>query len=410
MAHERFVVAQLGARMHYAVPRIFHEAGILERLYTDSYVGNKPWLVRTLGLIPAPLRSGAAGRLLGRTDECIPPAKVTSFDAFGLQYARAQRRARGTAELARIYADFARRFGERIVARRPDADAIWAFNGAALELFRWAKERGIRCILEQTSAPKRLARGLVAEELERWPGWQPGLRLPPEPDPLAEREEEEWALADHIVAGSQFVVDGIHRCGGPAHRCSVVPYGVDTKRFASAAPGAKQSSPGRLRVLFAGEVGLWKGVPYLLEALRQLGPEDVEARFAGCVALARDKLAPYHQVATFLGPVPRSKMPELYRWADVLVMPSLSEGGPVVVYEALAAGVYVITTPNAGSVLPKASALGEIVPIRNAEAITEALRRRRDLGPDAERGGGSPPAVSLEDYRDRLLHAACAPL
>jgi hypothetical protein len=46
MADARFIVAQLGARMHYAVPRIFHEAGILERLYTDSYVGNKPWLAR----------------------------------------------------------------------------------------------------------------------------------------------------------------------------------------------------------------------------------------------------------------------------------------------------------------------------------------------------------------------------
>ena len=73
----------------------------------------------------------------------------------------------------------------------------------------------MRCVLEQTSAPKRLARCLVAEELERWPGWQPSLRLPPEPDPLAEREEEEWALADRILAGSQFVIDGIHHVGGP---------------------------------------------------------------------------------------------------------------------------------------------------------------------------------------------------
>src|SRR5918994_2027868 len=96
MADPRIAVAQLGARMHYAVPRIFHEAGLLERLYTDSYVGNKPWLQQVLGSMPAPLRSGVAGRLLGRTDDRIPPAKVTSFDTFGVRYASAQRRAKGT--------------------------------------------------------------------------------------------------------------------------------------------------------------------------------------------------------------------------------------------------------------------------------------------------------------------------
>jgi glycosyltransferase involved in cell wall biosynthesis len=99
-------------------------------------------------------------------------------------------------------------------------------------------------------------------------------------------------------------------------------------------------------------------------------------------------------------------MPALYGWADVLVLPSLSEGSATVVYEALAAGIYVIATPNAGSVLSGASAFGEIVPIRSAAAIADALRRRREAGRDAQRHPGSPPRVSLEDYRARLLHAA----
>jgi glycosyltransferase involved in cell wall biosynthesis len=402
MADMRFIVAQLGARRHYAVPWILHEAGMLARLYTDSYVGNKPWLERALGLMPAPFRSGAAGRLLGRTDEGIPPAKVTSFDAFGLQYARAQRRAQGTAELAGIYADFGRRFCERIVARRPDAGAIWAFNGAALELFRWAKDRGIRCVLDQTCAPRRLARDLIAEELERWPGWEPGTRLPPEPNPLAEREEAEWALADRILAGSPFVVDGIRQCGGPVHKCAVVPYGVDTRRFAPAASSSEQLSRRRLRVLFAGEIGLRKGAPYLLEALHQLGPGQVEARFAGSVALARDRLVPYRDVATFLGPVPRVHMPQLYRWADVLVLPSLSEGSASVVYEALAAGVYVITTPNAGSVLTADSPGGEVIPIRTTDAIVDALQRRHSSGPSKFQNSPSP-GISTRGYAQRLV-------
>ena len=382
---------------------------MLERLYTDAYIGNKRWLGQALEAMPERLRPRGVDRLLGRADPRLPPAKVTSFDLFGLACVRAQRNAEDSAALTRVFATSAGEFCKRVIAARPPrADAVWGFNGAALELFRWARQRGMRCILEQTSAPRQLLRDLIAEELERWPGWQLGLHLPPEPNPLADREAEEWELADRIVAGSRFVSDGIRQCGGPAHKCVVVPYGVDTQRFQPAARDQGRLSECRLHVLFAGEVGLLKGVPYLLEALRRLGPDHVEARFAGKVALAGEKLRPYHTVATFLGPVPRMHMPELYRWADVLVLPSLSEGSAAVVYEALAAGVYVITTANAGSVLSGASASGEIVPIRSAEAIADALRRRA-LGPNARPDRGTMPPVSLEDYRDRLLQAAATP-
>jgi hypothetical protein len=71
----RIAVAQLGARMHYALPLIFHEAGMLQRFYTDAYIGNKPWLERALGMVPAPLRSPGASRLLDRKEERIPPAR-----------------------------------------------------------------------------------------------------------------------------------------------------------------------------------------------------------------------------------------------------------------------------------------------------------------------------------------------
>ena len=43
-------VAQLGARMHYAVPRILHAAGMLERFYTDlAAVRGWPALLRAMG-------------------------------------------------------------------------------------------------------------------------------------------------------------------------------------------------------------------------------------------------------------------------------------------------------------------------------------------------------------------------
>ena len=57
-----------------------------------------------------------------------------------------------------------------------------------------------------------------------------------------------------------------------------------------------------------------------------------------------------------------------YRWADVFVLPSICEGSAAVCYEALAYGLPVITTPNAGSVV-RNGVDGYIVPIRDADAI-----------------------------------------
>jgi glycosyltransferase involved in cell wall biosynthesis len=61
-----------------------------------------------------------------------------------------------------------------------------------------------------------------------------------------------------------------------------------------------------------------------------------------------------------------------YGWADVFVLPSLCEGSATVCYEALASGLPVITTPNAGSVV-RDGIDGFIVPIRDAEAIAARL-------------------------------------
>jgi glycosyltransferase involved in cell wall biosynthesis len=132
--------------------------------------------------------------------------------------------------------------------------------------------------------------------------------------------------------------------------------------------------------LFAGTVGLRKGVPYLLEALRSLqGKIPFECKIAGTSEIAPDKLAQYRDVADFLGRVPRSQMNELYQWADVFVLPSICEGSAMVTYEALLSGLPVITTYNAGS-LVRDGIDGYIVKIRDVEAIRDRLIQLYEVG------------------------------
>jgi Glycosyl transferases group 1 len=370
----RVTVAMLGARMHYAVPRLLYEAGLLERFFTDSYIGNKPWLESILRSVPERRAPRELLRWLGRKDAVLPANKVSSFEALGLWYVWARKRAKTHVGMEALYREVARRFSAAILRTGlGEAPIVWGFNNASLELFQAARVQGRQCILEQTILPPELEFKLMREELARWPGWQPGLDILEVDYSAIDRAAQEWALADCIVAGSDFVREGLEQCGVPQGKIRVVPYGVDVNCFSPKAIHERdRRAP--LRVLFVGEVGLRKGVPDLLDALVQLGPARVEARFAGEVTLDHERLGPFAHVATFLGPVPRVQMPEIFRWADVFVLPSIVEGSATATYEALLSGLPVVATLNTGSIV-QSGVEGFIVPIRDPDALAETIGR-----------------------------------
>jgi len=105
------VVAQLGARMHYAVPRLLDRAGLLEHLYTDI-CARKDW-PGLLRFIPPALRPAGIQRLLGRDPAGIPASRITAFTGFGLDYARRLARARTTDERNATYLWSGREFAVR---------------------------------------------------------------------------------------------------------------------------------------------------------------------------------------------------------------------------------------------------------------------------------------------------------
>lgn len=376
MIAPRIAVAMLGARRHYAVPRLLHEAGMLEVLFTDSYIGNKPGLEAALRLIPPQIRPQGFQRWLGRKDSFLPPDKVRSFEFLGLWYSWARRRAQGATEASAVFRDCAIRFNQRIEkAGLGAASIVWGYNGAALEIFQVASREGRRCVLDQTILPRAIERRLITEEQLRFPDWERRFEYQEASLPTDGREEAEWTIADLIVTGSDFVRDGLVSLGVAPEKVRVIPYGVDPLRFMPNQGNRASILKNRpLRILFAGAVGLRKGVPDLLEALRQFKPGEIEAKFVGEIELHDEKLKPYRAWAEFLGPVPRSQMVGLYRWADVFVLPSIVEGSATVTYEAMMSGCPVITTPNAGSMV-RDGIDGFVVPIHAPDKLAEALRR-----------------------------------
>ena len=365
----RFLVTQLGARMHYAVPRILSRAGVLEHFYTDI-CAVKGW-PRHLECLPDGLRTKSIRRLLGRVPHGVPRDQITGFTGLGCGYAWRQAVTRSAAATTKVHLWAARKFCEQV--SRCDwgsATGVYAFNSAGLETLRTARQRGVRGFLEQTIAPWELRAELLRQEEESFPNWTRKTSAPSHADEITARQHAEWEHADRILCGSEFVREGIAKCGGPSDRCQVVPYGVEVPPRREEKP-SPQRRP--LRVLTVGCVGLRKGSPYVMGAAKKLRGA-VEFRMVGTVALRPKAKAELRHWIELVGPVPRSEVAEHFRWADVFLLPSLCEGSATVVYEALGAGLPVICTHNAGSVV-RDRIDGYLVPIRDIDTIVSRLDR-----------------------------------
>ncbi|MGE3314266.1 MAG: glycosyltransferase family 4 protein, partial [Planctomycetaceae bacterium] len=369
----RWIVAQIGARRHYAVPAALSNAGLLACLYTDLHAGHS--LAKLAGAIvperfrPAPLRS-----ILSRGIADVPAERICTLPGFTLRSLMRRSRNEGPGDAYRRWASANRAFNRTVVRSKwPDAGGVYVFNGAGLEILERAKQLGLRTIVDQTDAPFSIEERLLDEERERWPGWERGRITPSDWEPMAERERAEWNLADMILCGSEYVRDGVAAAGGPGECCRVIPYGFGHTHGAT--PNRMLRHPAReLNVLFAGTLCLRKGIPYFGEAARRLSVAPVRFRAVGTQAVSESALGSLERYVEVAGTVPRSRMVEQYEWADVVVLPSISEGSANVCYEALAHGVPVVTTPHAGSVV-RDGRDGFIVPIRDVDALVEVIER-----------------------------------
>lgn len=405
----RIIVAQLGARMHYAVPVLLQRAGMLAHFYTDTYVGRgSAWhsLSQAASLLPEAWRPQVLKKLLGRQENGLPPNKVTAFNFFGLAYARAQSRARDLGELEAVYLEYGRRFGDLVLRQNFAGEGIYALTAAAAPIFQRAADLGKQRILEQISAPTHFDYQLVSEEEHFWPGWEPGYPGLAVWEARLELERWEWHHADAIICPSNFVAQGLQALGVDPRKIYEVPYGIELSRYDTPRRFREDRRP--LRLLSVGTVSLRKGPQYFFQALGQLNTSLVQARFVGPVAIREPYRRLLAKSAEVTGRVPRGEVRRHYEWADVLVFPSLCEGSATVTYEALAAGLPVITTPNSGSVV-RDGVEGFIVPIRDAEAIAnriERLARDRELWAwMSQNARQRAQEFSWEKYGERLVEA-----
>ena len=287
--------------------------------------------------------------------------------------------------------------------RRPAVTAVHAYEDCSLWQFIEAKRLGKACIYDMPIGYyfgwEKARSGLA----EKYFDWMPAGASLPQLRKTQKRQEME--LADLVLAPSNFVADTIHEFH-PHKRVALASYGVD---LAAWAPKPSHAPPEIMTFLFVGQCSIRKGVPLLLKAWRAADLKHARLRLIGqwSVADAKKKELPLH--CAWTGPVSSGQLHSIYREADVFVFPTNFEGRALVVCEALASGLPVLTTDASGADDVVDGTCGQIVPPENLEALVEGLRwfdRNRGRLPELSRAARmNAERCTWDAYRHRVTEA-----
>ena len=399
------LVAHPGAaHFIYELVRAVADLGFPTRFETGFYHDDTGALARVVGALPDPLRQRVARELGRRRFDGVDPAIVHRHADLELPYvaaARLLRRHPATVEQVLHWRN--RRFDARVarVVERAPPTVVIGHDTSALRMLRAARRVGAASVLNQMIGHLAIGDAILREEAERHPEFADSLHADA-PTWLIAQCRDEAREADCVLAPSDYVRRTLIEQGVAVERIALLPFGVRVERFK---PAAAPRDDGVFRLLYVGQISQRKGIKYLLEAVKRLGRRDVELVLVGGIVGSGAGLAPYAACFRHVPNVPHAELHRLFQSADLFVYPSLHEGSALAIFEAMASGLPVITTENAGSMV-RDGVDGYLVPLRDPEAIERRIveligdpERRRAMAASARRRAED---FTWAHYRERL--------
>jgi starch synthase len=344
----RVVQAVFGVFHHFELAHQMHRRGHLQKIYSTW-----PWARLKREGLPRELVGcfpliHTTDYLLGRTRfyPALISAKMNSWNARGFD-----------------------RWTRSIIQ---PCDAFIAISGAGLLTGRKVQASGGKFICDRGSTHQRYQEELLADEYRRW-----GASQPLEKPHITAREEAIYEQADAITVPSTVARRSFLQMGIRGEKVHVIPYGVRLDQFTRTIPPPTDS----FEVLFAGQVSLRKGIPYLLEAFARLKHPKKRLTIVGSVQDdLRDLLEKLpQQNVTFTGSIPQTELAKKMSASHLLVLPSVEEGLALVQGQAMACGCPVLATTASGAEdLFTDGVEGFIVPDRDVDALTSRLQQIAD--------------------------------
>ena len=253
-----------------------------------------------------------------------------------------------------------------------EIDALIGISGSSLRAGALIQRTGGVFICDRGSTHQRYQEQLLAYEFRRW-----GVATPPSDPRDTRREEAIYAACDAITVPSTMAARSFAEMGVPRNKVHVIPYGVRLENFQPTG----EPSADTFDVLFAGAVGLRKGVPYLLDAFARLRHPRKRLRIVGTVQEDIRSVLPKLPMENveMLGSVPQSELAALMSRSHVLALPSIEEGLALVQAQAMACSCPVVCSTNTGGEdLFSDGVEGFIIPIRDPIVLANRLQQLAD--------------------------------
>lgn len=292
----------------------------------------------------------------------------------------------------------------------------------ALVLWDWMRRRELRHVhVHFANSGADIARlavilGAAVDGPDAGWAWSLTMHGPTEFDDRVRQDlPAKYRAAAFIACISDFTRSQVMRDLPPAQwgKVRLVRMGVNAAQFLPARQREGRPSHEVLQVLAVGRLVPEKGLPIMLSAVQALKSRGVPVRLlvAGGGQLF-DELFDVVQrqglvdQVELMGPVSPDLMPDLYRSADVFCLPSFAEGLPVVLMEAMASELPVVSTAISGiPELVDDGVTGVVVPAGRADLIADALHRLAADG-DLRRRLGLAAREAVQRDHDPAVNAA----
>lgn len=273
-------------------------------------------------------------------------------------------------------------FGRTVAVEllKEDWDIVHTWSSVSEEILQGLAGKQTISVLMRGSSHINVQAKLLEEEEQRTGKTQEH----PEAWVIA-RELREYQLTDKISVLSSFARDSFLSQGVSSDKISLLPLGANFDQFRPE-PSIIEERRRRilsgqpLRVLYVGTLSFRKGLDDLARLFHSLAPDTDHGRgfVFRCVGAASpeaaalvEQLKPY---AEFIPSQPQDTLREWYNWGDLFIFPTIEDGYAMVLSQASANGLPILTTTNsAGPDFLEEGRSGWILPIRNSGAFIERL-------------------------------------
>lgn len=395
------LLAHPGTQHSHQLAKQLFRHGILGEFWTGFALAEDSWSGMVAGRhLPQMLRKRLANRILSEVPgQYLRTMPLTEFNAL-----RRMRNGNGNATLHTRN----RIFQERISCGSLEgASAVIGFDTSSWILAERAQHLGKAFFLDQSIAHPKVNESTARTLAQAFPEWN--VTKEEKSPALLACETREHELATNIVAGSSYTRKSLIENGVSPDKVIVNPYGVDVKLFHPLTHPRKRDP---LRFVFVGSISARKGVPLLIKAWQSLSLKGCELWLVGPISPAERALIPHVPNLKIKGKYPLAELPELLRQCDVMVFPSYCEGFGLVLLEALATGLPIITSDaTAGPDLIESGVEGLLLPSGNFDALCDSIRylaedptRVESMSQAARRCAERFSWDSYGDRWNRILH------